>query len=262
MEPDDLGDELGEVPCFGETFAGEGMVHADDTAFEIGDVAAGEGGGIGPTQAKLLGMAASKATLPRNRAGDRRRRRQRDSVCPGFAADGNQFGDGRHGEECFQKSAAMEFGRFFRTFIFHHFSLENFEDFYGEGEVAHDFKAEADHGLLDGHGGETGEGAPGAGAGGIGEGEQFGGEGLIGGNELDDFLDFGIGGAGEAEETHGDDGEGREGIELLKDEFDFAGFIFVGKRRGVSGMEGEIGWRGAHVCGIPLVKGALHCWSL
>ena len=44
VEPDGLGDELWEVPGFGEAFAGEGMIEADDAAFEIGDVAAGESG--------------------------------------------------------------------------------------------------------------------------------------------------------------------------------------------------------------------------
>src|SRR5262249_37347779 len=44
VEPDRLGDDLREVPGFGEAFAGKRVVEADDAAFDIGDIAAGEVG--------------------------------------------------------------------------------------------------------------------------------------------------------------------------------------------------------------------------
>jgi hypothetical protein len=236
VEPDDLGDELGEVPGLGEAFSGEGVVDADDATFEVGDVAAGEGGhfddaGEGFGHDGVEGDLADvvEETADEGVGGVEFR--------AGFL--GEHFGGGGDGEGVFPEVLAFEEGgggvRGFVGGV-----LEGFEDLDGEGEVADGFEAEEDDGLLDGSDGDAD-----AGGGGAGEGKEFAGEGLVGGEELDDFLDAGVGGVGEGEEANDDGGEGGEGVKLLEDELDLAGFdVLVGgglRHRGFKSLKDEIG---------------------
>ncbi len=58
--------------------------------------------------------------------------------------------------------------------------------------------------------------------------KEFAGQRLIRGEQLDDFLNFTFGGAGEGQQSNDDRGQRREGVELLQHEFDFARLDFVG----------------------------------
>jgi hypothetical protein len=233
VKPYAFADDLGQLPPLGEAFADDHVIHADDGALDIGDVASEEVGGF-DNPGETLGEDGVQRDLAEivKQSADESFGRSETGVAAmgGFDRFAQKLGAAGYGERMLPKLRAGKL----------RLSLagtgKSFEDRDGQDGAAKGFETKENDGPLQGYGFGVN-----AGIGAMNELKDSSGEGGVAADEGDNLGDRSLFIGGDLQNPNGDRGQCGKLLELLEDQLDAAGLKMVGGMHGLMLLERERG---------------------